>query len=298
MIKSISLLTMNELIEQFANIVKTKDYFIFDTHKDNLSVEIDLYYKADYFGVIVVLEGECDYDIGIDKTAYHLSKGDMLFCIPSEIFKINYISDDYKAKQIFFSLDFISVAGYNYKSNDILKSLSNNPSNVIQQKEALFRRLSFHIAELQRLNKPETSHYYFAEMIWHHFSLLIYEINNYFKELDITPNSSREEELTTAFFSLVRSHFKEHHDVQFYADQLFVTRKYLSRIIKKTMTQTPRDIINQVLLIEAKLLLRNAAITINEVTGILNFSNQAVFSKFFKKHAGKSPSEYKKNDLF
>ncbi len=298
MIKSISLLSMSELIEQFTTIVKTKDYFIFDTHNNNLSLKLESYYKADYFGVIMVMEGYCDYNIGVEETVHHLSKGDILFCVPSEIFRVNAISDNYKAKQIFFSVDYISVAGYNYKSNDILKSLSNNPSNVIQQKESLFRRLLFHIEELQQLNKPETSHYYFAEMIWHHFSLMIYEINNYFKETNLAPNTSREEELTTAFFSLVRTHFKEHHEVQFYADQLFVTRKYLSRIIKKTMSQTPRDIINQVLLIEAKLLLKNTAISINEVTVILNFSNQAVFSKFFKKHSGKTPSLYKKNDLF
>ncbi|MCP1994529.1 AraC family transcriptional regulator [Flavobacterium sp. HSC-61S13] len=298
MIKSISLLSMNELIEQFTTIVKTKDYFIFDTNHNNLSLKLEYYYKADYFGVIMVMEGCCDYNIGVEETAYHLSKGDILFCVPSEIFRVNAISDDYKAKQIFFSVDYISVAGYNYKSNDILKSLSNNPSNVIHQKESLFRRLLFHIQELQELNKPESSHYYFSEMIWHHFSLMIYEINNYFKETNLTPNTSREEELTTTFFSLVRTHFKDHHDVQFYADQLFVTRKYLSRVIKKTMSQTPRDIINQVLLIEAKLLLKNTAISINEVTVILNFSDQAVFSKFFKKHAGKTPSAYKKNDLF
>lgn len=298
MTNSISLLSMNELIEQFKTTVKTKDYIIYETNKENLELKLDLHYRADYFGVILILEGTCLYNIGTDERQYEISKNDVLFCIPAEVFKINYISDNYKAKQIFFSVDFISEAGFNYKSNDVLKSLSNNPSNIIHQQLPLFRRLKFHFEELEHLNKPETNYYYFNEMIWHHFSLLIYEIDNYFKETDIIQHTSREEELTTAFFTLVREHFKEHHNVQFYANQLFVTRKYLSRVIKKTMAKTPRDIINQVLLIEAKLLLKNSGANVNEVTSILNFSDQAIFSKFFKKHSGKTPSEYRKDDLF
>lgn len=298
MTPSISLLSMDELIEQFKTTVKTKDYIIYEVNKDNLALKLDLHYRADYFGVILILGGTCLYNLSTDEKQYEIRENDILFCVPSEVFKINYVSDDYRAKQIFFSANYIAEAGFNYRSNDIFKSFSNSTSNLIQQQLPLFRRLNFHVEELKALNKPETNSYYFNEMIWHHFSLLIYEIDNYFKETDRIQHTSREEELTTTFFTLVRDHFKEHHDVQFYADQLFVTRKYLSRVIKKTMSKTPRDIIAQVLLIEAKLLLRNSGANVNEVTSLLNFSDQAIFSKFFKKHAGITPSDYRKSDLF
>ncbi|HFK5570495.1 TPA: helix-turn-helix domain-containing protein [Elizabethkingia meningoseptica] len=79
---------------------------------------------------------------------------------------------------------------------------------------------------------------------------------------------------------------------------MFITRKYLSKVIKKTLNKTPKDVINQTLTIEAKLLLKRSNANINEIAASLSFSDQAMFSKFFKKQTGQSPSEYKIDDIF
>ncbi len=159
--------------------------------------------------------------------------------------------------------------------------------------------MDFHLDELKALNNKEKDNYYFNEMIWHHFSLVIYEIDNYFKKID-KPHlvTHREDELTTSFFKLVQEHFKEEHNVQFYADKLFISRKYLTKVINKTTFKSPRDIVHQVLAVEARLLLRNPNLNVNEVAAQLKFSDQASFSKFFKKHTGRSPLEYRKDDLY
>lgn len=297
MIKPVSKLLMNDLIDYFKLTIRSKDYITYETNNTHRMLETDLFYRADYFGIILILDGSIQYTANDKK--YSLHGGDALFCVPSETFKITNYSDDFRAQQIFFSVHFISDAGFNYKSNDIIKSLSSSPSNVIIQQRELFQRMKFHVDQLAFLNSPDVHYYYFNEMMWCHFSLLMYEIYNYFKESNMVLNTtSREEEITTVFFTLVREHFKEHHDVKFYADKLFITRKYLSRVIGKTMFKTPREIINQVLLIEAKLILNGSTSNVAQVAEELNFSNQAIFSKFFKKHTGITPSEYKKTDLF
>ncbi|MFC0344727.1 hypothetical protein [Epilithonimonas hispanica] len=61
-----------------------------------------------------------------------------------------------------------------------MKSLSSDPINIIRDEQELYRRLDFHLDELKILNDTEKENYYFNEMIWHHFSLVIYEIDNYF----------------------------------------------------------------------------------------------------------------------
>lgn len=163
----------------------------------------------------------------------------------------------------------------------------------------LYRRMSFHLDELKNLNNTEKENYYFNEMIWHHFSLVIFEIDNYFKKIEKTQQVTyREDEITTSFFVLVRENFKEQHNVQFYADQLFISRKYLTKVINKTMYKSPRDIIHQVLMIEAKILLKDSNANVGEVAAQLKFSDLASFSKFFKKHTGQSPLKYKGSDLF
>jgi transcriptional regulator GlxA family with amidase domain len=59
------------------------------------------------------------------------------------------------------------------------------------------------------------------------------------------------------------------------------------------LTKSPKEIINNVLLIEAKVLLKNNKFSVKDVAVKLSFADQATFSKFFKKLTGKNPSCYK-----
>jgi AraC family transcriptional activator of pobA len=293
----VSNFTFEELLQEVEFDLRIREFVVMTIDSSNYAIKLNVPYRSDYFCVILVKRGSIQFKI--DDKKYTISAGDVVLCPMSETFWIENISDDYIGKYIFFSVDFISNAGFNYKSSDILRSLSADPANVIRNEQDLFRRLEFHLDELKVLNNKEKENYYFNEMIWHHFSLVIYEIDNYFKKTEkINLVTYREDELTTSFFILVREHFKEEHNVQFYADQLCISRKYLTKVINKTMYKPPREIIHQVLVVEARLLLKNSNANVNEVASQLKFSDQASFSKFFKKHVGKSPLEYKKDDLY
>ncbi|MFD2966515.1 helix-turn-helix domain-containing protein [Sphingobacterium bambusae] len=293
----VSTLKLHQIVDLMLVPQRNRDYVVAAASYHDMQISLARFYRAEYFGLILIEQGSSYYSVG--DYEYEVKAGDILFCVPQEIFKVHLLSADYKASQIFFSADMLSDAGFNYRSNDILKSFSSNPSYVIMDQKALFDRLKFHIQELSYLNDFRNAVYFHHEMIWHHFSLLMYEFENYTKQNKVnTKTTSREEAITTAFFALVRQFYIQHHDVQFYADKLFISRKYLSRVIKSSMDHSPKDIINQVLLIEAKILLRNTANNVNQVAGILHFSNQAVFSKFFKKLSGKTPLDYKSDDLF
>lgn len=295
--ESISLFTFEELLREVEFDLRIKEFVVMEIETANHTVELNKPFRADYFVVFMIQKGNIDFRI--EDKSYDAEKGDIIFSPIAETVCIDKVSDDYKAKYIFFSLDFIMEAGFNYKSNDVLKSLSSDPTHIIRNEPDLYRRMNFHLDELKALNDTEKDNYYFNEMIWHHFSLVIYEIDNHFKKTDKpTPVTYREDEITTSFFTLVREHFKEQHNVQFYADQLFISRKYLTKVINKTMQKSPRDIIHQVLAVEARILLRNTNSNVNEVATQLKFSDQASFSKFFKKHSGKSPLDYKKDDLY
>lgn len=293
----ISHFTFEELLNQVEFDLRIKEFVVMNIDKVNYSVKLNMPYRSDYFTVFLIEKGHIRFRLS--DTSYDVQAGDIIFCPIAETFWVEEISDDYNAKYIFFSLDFISNAGFNYKSNNVLKSLSEDPTNIIRNEPDVYRKIYFHLDELKSLNDTEKENYYFNEMIWHHFSLVIYEIDNYMKKTEkINKVSYREDEITTSFFILVREHFKEQHNVQFYADQLFISRKYLTKVINKTIYKSPRDIIHHVLLIESKILLKDSNANVNEVASQLKFSDQAAFSKFFKKHTGKSPLEYKKDDLF
>ena len=90
-------------------------------------------------------------------------------------------------------------------------------------------------------------------------------------------------------------HCKEQHVVTFYAEKLFITPQYLSLILKELTGKSANKWIADALIVEAKMLLKAPQATVQQVADILHFSDQSTFGKFFKKHMGISPMEYRKS---
>ena len=78
-----------------------------------------------------------------------------------------------------------------------------------------------------------------------------------------------------------------------YADRLCISPKHMSMVVKKVSGRTASDWIDDYVILQAKQMLRSSSLTIQEVSRELNFSNQSFFGKYFKKHVGMSPSEYR-----
>jgi len=95
------------------------------------------------------------------------------------------------------------------------------------------------------------------------------------------------------FVSLVAGHYREAHDVAFYADRLCITTRYLSGVTNNVVGKSPKQIIADYLMSEAKTYLDTTRLSIQEVADRLGFSSQALFCKFFKAQEKRSPSEHR-----
>ncbi|MBQ7526164.1 MAG: helix-turn-helix domain-containing protein [Bacteroidaceae bacterium] len=96
-----------------------------------------------------------------------------------------------------------------------------------------------------------------------------------------------------AFVSLVAEHYRTAHDVAFYADHLCITTRYLSEVTNRVVGKSPKQIIADYIMSEAKKYLGTTRLTIQEIADRLGFSSQALFCKFFKSQEKTSPSEYR-----
>ena len=105
--------------------------------------------------------------------------------------------------------------------------------------------------------------------------------------------SNRSIDLYNAFVSLVAEHYREAHDVSFYADKLCITTRYLSQVTDNVVSKSPKQIIADYLMSEAKSYLETTRLTIQEIADKLGFSSQALFCKFFKAQSNTSPTEYR-----
>lgn len=103
----------------------------------------------------------------------------------------------------------------------------------------------------------------------------------------------RRDALLHKFIELVEANFQQERSVAFYADALCVTPKHLSASIREASGRTAGEWIDSYVLIEAKLMLRNTGLTIQEISTKLNFQNQSFFGKYFKRLCGQSPRDYR-----
>ena len=82
--------------------------------------------------------------------------------------------------------------------------------------------------------------------------------------------------------------------MDFYAEKLSITPKYMSTVIKQTSGKTAGDWIDDHVLLEAKALLKSTNMTILQISDELNFPSQSFFGKYFKRLTGVSPKEYRR----
>jgi len=100
----------------------------------------------------------------------------------------------------------------------------------------------------------------------------------------------RPAEIYNDFASLIASHYTKAHSIDFYADRLCITRRYLSMICNKTVQKSPKQILDDYLIQEANTLLATSGMNIQEISLQLGFSSQASFSRFYKQQTGAAPS--------
>lgn len=110
----------------------------------------------------------------------------------------------------------------------------------------------------------------------------------------VKDQKGRNSVLYDRFIKLVAKYHVQDRSVQFYADKLCITTKYLAKVVKGASGKTPSYWIDSYVILEAQNLLRYSRDTIKQIVYKLNFANQSVFQKFFKAHTGMTPLEYRK----
>jgi AraC-like DNA-binding protein len=104
----------------------------------------------------------------------------------------------------------------------------------------------------------------------------------------------KQDVLFDRFMTLVQNNFREQRNVAFYADQLCLTPKYLSKVIRNNSGASAGEWIDSYVMLEAKALLRSTGMSIRQISDELNFPSQSFFGKYFKRMVGVSPKEYRK----
>lgn len=95
----------------------------------------------------------------------------------------------------------------------------------------------------------------------------------------------------------IKEHYNEPLSLQSIADNIYVSRGYLSRIFNEVVGMKLTDYINIQRVNRAKWLLRNSDQSITDIAGSCGFESITYFEKIFNQTVDISPTKYRKNHL-
>lgn len=274
------------------SIAYKDDRVIILNHVNEVSLINHSPIKTEWFIVVLCTQGKAD--LKINKDLYSLKEKDLLICHPQTILENEMTGSGFNVCGFCLSPEYIRQTFVIIANNWNAKLfLENNPILSLDDDECeLF--LQYYNLIKSRLTAKSTHKKQVLDSLLQAF---MYEFQDAMdKHVNLNPpryNSA--DNLFSSFIELIANSYPKERSVNYYAEKLFVTPKYLSAICKEACGETTLDIITKYVKKDIEMLLRDPQVSIKEISNILDFANLSFFGKYVKRNFGVSPREYREN---
>ena len=237
--------------------------------------------------VIVCRHGSIDLRLNLED--YHVGKNDVLVVVPGVIGERVVFSEGSK----------VCIMAYSEKSFPLLMNMEHS----LRFREYMTRPFVFHFSEREmtdviQIYKLMRSAVLFdspykKELIMSYMEAMSFiAVGQMEREFDKNVKRQRGDMLFHEFVDAVRKNYTTERQLNFYADKLCISSKYLSRVVMQHSGRHPSDWIRDYVILEAKALLKQNDYTVQQVSDMLNFPNASFFGKYFKTTVGCSPRAF------
>lgn len=271
------------------------DFVLAFQSQDELSGIFQFPCRYNGFLAIVCLSGELE--IHLNLKTYTLHPQMVFFCEPGNIIQIR------QASEARFYLSAISENMAQEMAPDCIQyyktsvSVHFDPCLSLQEHDfetvILYNQLLDRLLDANILERKEALLSYVASLMF--FLRSFWKSRTREVPVGERTHSARTQALVDGFIRLVTEHHLSEHYLSFYAKELGITPKYLSKLVREVTGRSAPDWIDSFLVLEAKNLLKYSSLAIKEIVFRLHFPDQSSFYKFFKLHTGMIPSEYRKS---
>lgn len=249
-------------------------------------------HKFDFYLFITHTSGGVKFKLDMEEYEVETG-GNIITCTPGQIFSVESFTPDFDADVMILSSQF-------------MESLLVYLKGTIPVRFGMMRQVVFKNNEQEKqmqevLTKAvqhalkQTDNPFRLQMVQHVMMAIFYASD---KPQSISNNSdvirTNADLLTKQFLELVKENFRKERQLKFYADELCITPRYLSRVVKECSGSSAADWIERYVVLEARALLKSTSMNIQQISDSLNFPSQTFFGKYFKRRVGMSPKEYRR----
>ena len=251
--------------------------------------------------IIICTEGMAQFEY--EGQTIQLRKNDMFIYMMLRSVVANFMSSqNFNCRQIWFTdSEAWSIDMHGNKSLADMIYLKQHPKISLNDHDVVMIDSYFQL--LCRRMRDRTPVLY-LDIVRSLFSTMLLEIldimrrgKNQTTESNVTngiaPGLHRQR-LADKFMRMVEQSDGRIRKVDDFANQLNITPKYLSTLLKETMNRRPSEMIHFYTLKAIKHRLRFTDMTMQEIANDLNFANASFFGKYFKEHAGMTPLDFRK----
>lgn len=232
----------------------------------------------------------------VNLREFTVTAKDLLAVTPYDIVQIKGCSEDAVFYVVSYHFQFIQDLYLEEKLATIYEHMTQIPLLHLNGEEygILLDYYSF-LTQIYRKIKQQ-----YPSIIKYQLVSFLYGIHEIYKKKGIqsgVTGNSRTQQLYFAFLRMVMAHHAQQHQLAFYADKLCISVKYLMWVVKTSCKRNAKSIINEAVIMNAKIRLDSTDETAQQISEQLGFPNASFFGKFFKKQVGCTPKQYRDRKL-
>lgn len=230
----------------------------------------------------------------IDQYQGEVGPDTVLLLLPGAVLMMTDISEDFRVSYFAFSFDLFSEAAFRLDPM-FFGALRRPPIFPLAPRLAEGVRIWFEMVEYTYRDRDNM---FRNTIIRNRLQNVLLESFDKMQRYgthrpETQETTSRQTELFHRFVSLVHEHCAHEREVTFYADRLCISTRYLSTIVRTIARTTAKEFIDRSVILEIKMLLKSSDLSVQEIAYRLHFPDQSYLGRFFKKHTGESPTEYR-----
>ena len=245
----------------------------------------------DYLLHIFITQGCMSFTL--DDKFYQAQSGSGIILLQGMTLHDICLSDDIKAIVLLKSRRYHLAHPQRTPHN--IKGLTYYYENPIMQMNAQDMELCLRDLDDIKNRLSQTDHIYHQETLDRSVENFVYDIFHIYSKCNSQQASKggREALLAQQFVDLLQQYVRQVRTVEFYADKLFVTPKYLSRICLQSTGHNASYWITHFTLSQIMEELTGTDRTLTDISNDFNFPYLSHFTRYVKQHSGKTPSEYR-----
>jgi len=264
--------------------------------RENLSVE----FLSNYLnnpsiikGTIFIVCSKGSMEVTLNHGRYVIGENDYITLLNNSFIQVHHVSPDICISCAGFSLAIMHEIEFFKKAFDYLFIIFEKPVRHVSEELKLYMIRSISLWKMIR-GVPEI--YSNKKVLRSMLDTCIQtSISMYLQDNseEKWAKSSKKLKMSRHFLKLVTMHYRTERGIAYYAQLLGTSKENLCRNIKSCTNMTPLEVIDSVIMMDAKSQLQSTNNSIKEIGISLGFDNLATFCRFFRKHMGVSPLRYR-----